>query len=148
MKRHPCLRQLSDDHHRGLVLARRLRRLADAGSTIDLAALASEVRREFAAQLEPHFGVEERWLLPALDTAGAGALVERTRVEHRRLRELVHATWHRGTPGDLGTLLERHVRFEERVLFPRAEALLSEGELAAIRRAAETSRREIRAPRR
>jgi hypothetical protein len=42
-------------------------------------------------------------------------------------------------------LLERHVRFEERELFPAAERLLSEVELAAIGNAASSSKARGRA---
>jgi hypothetical protein len=133
MKRHPSLRPLSDDHHAALVLARRLRRDSTGMDAEALAALAREVRDELEAELEPHFRVEERWLLPALEGRGAGRLVARTAEDHARLRALVHGRWSKHTAQTLGDLLERHVRFEERVLFPEAEALLSETELVPIR---------------
>lgn len=133
MKRHPSLRPLSDDHHRALVLARRLRRDSSGMNTQGLAKLAREVRDEFEAELEPHFRVEERWLLSALEDRGAGGLVAQTAEDHARLRGLVRGRWSKDTAHALGDLLERHVRFEERVLFPEAEALLSERELAPIR---------------
>jgi len=131
MKRHPALQPLSDDHHRALVLGRRLRRADPAA----LAALAHEVRRAAEAELEPHFGVEERVLLPLLRAKGADALVARTEADHARVRELVRGAWSLDAARALGELLERHVRFEERELFPEAEALLSEAELATVRAA-------------
>jgi hypothetical protein len=133
MKRHPSLQPLSDDHHRALVLARRLRRNPAGLDEAALAALAREVRREFETELEPHFRLEERWLLPALEDRGAARLVERTAEHHARLRALVCGRWSRDTVQAFGALLEMHVRFEERVLFPEAEALLSEAELASVR---------------
>lgn len=134
MKRHPSLRPLSDDHHRALVLARRLRRASSGPELTD--SLSREVRHEFEAELEPHFRIEERWLLPALEAGGAAALAEQMAQDHARLRALVRDTWTRGTAEQLGTLLEKHVRFEERVLFPRAEELLSEAELDSVLNAA------------
>ena len=127
MKRHPALVPFSDDHHRALVLARRLRRDA-----VD-AELAREVQRAFAAELEPHFRAEELRLLPALAAQGCAALVERTERDHAQLRELVRGAWSEETARALGALLDEHVRFEERVLFPEAEQRLSEAELAAVR---------------
>lgn len=124
MKRRPSLQPLSDDHHRALVLARRLRRDSGGLDSAGLAALKREVRREFERQLEPHFRVEESWLLPALERKGETGLVEQTLDDHRRLR---------ATADELGSLLEKHVRFEERVLFPRAEVLLSARELTSVR---------------
>lgn len=138
MKRHPSLQPLSDDHHRALVLARRLRRESTGMDAGALEGLAREVRQEFGAELEPHFRVEERWLLPALEDRGGDRLAAQTLEDHARLRALVHGLWSEDTAQELGTLLERHVRFEERVLFPEAEALLSEVELASVRDAAGT----------
>jgi len=124
MKRHPSLQPLSDDHHRALVLARRLRRDPGGSDAAGLAALEREVRREFETQLEPHFHIEESLLLPALEEKGEARLVERTLEDHARLRALVRGRWSEETARELGALLERHVRFEERILFPQAEALL------------------------
>lgn len=136
MKRHPSLQPLSDEHHRALVLARRLRRDSEASDAAGLAALEREVRQEFETHIEPHFRVEERWLLPALEGRGERQLVAETLEDHSRLRALVRGRWSKDTASRLGTLLEKHVRFEERVQFPRAEALLSELELSAVRDAA------------
>jgi len=136
MKRHPALQPLSDDHHRALVLARRLRQAPRTTDPATLAALAREVRREFDVDLDPHFRVEERWLLPALEKGDGGRFAKRIADDHARLRALVRADWSASTPHELGELLEQHVRFEERAAFPAAEALLSEGELACVRDAA------------
>lgn len=132
MKRHPCLQPLSDDHHRALVLAHRLRRLSKKMDPADLEALSREIEQEFEAELEPHFRVEERRLLPALEAGGAGGLAEQTMDDHARLRDLVRGVWAKDTAAQLGELLEKHVRFEERVLFPKVEVLLPEVELAVL----------------
>lgn len=134
MKRHPCLVPLSDDHHRALVLARRLKR-EGAPSGAALAALADEVRRVFDSELEPHFQVEEQLLVPPLERAGAGALTRRLREDHAELRRRIRRDWAPADVVPLGALLEAHVRFEERVLFPEAEARLSPAALEAIRAA-------------
>jgi len=134
MKRHPSLVVLSDDHHRALVLARRLKRSTAVAE--DLASLESEVRRAFEAELEPHFLVEERWLVPPLERAGAAQLAGRLRDDHARVRQLVQRSpWTWEVVAELGALLERHVRFEERILFPEAESLLSDAELDAVKEA-------------
>lgn len=130
MKRDPRLHALSSEHHHALVLARRATRAAE-GRDPDPAEMLAEVRRRFEVELAPHFDVEEQLLLPALAALGEReltALVERTLEEHRRLRDLVAAD---ARPeaiaerlGDFAALLTAHVRFEERVLFPAAEAHL------------------------
>jgi hypothetical protein len=137
VKRHPALVPLSDDHHRALVLARRLRRFEKGALPEALDALSREVRRELARDLEPHFRAEEQALLPALEARGGEASAERIRQDHARLRALVRGPWSPHTPEELGSLLEGHVRFEDRVAFPEAEAILSAAELDAIREASE-----------
>jgi hemerythrin-like domain-containing protein len=136
VKRHPSLVPLSDDHHRALVLARRLRQFSSTAEATEIESLAADVRREFEMDLERHFRIEERWLLPVLVDRGAGELANRIAKDHARLRTLVGGAWERDTANTLGTLLEKHVRFEEREVFPKAESLLLDDELTAVRDAA------------
>ncbi len=98
----------------------------------------TEVRHRFAAELEPHFRIEEEHLLPALEAVGEAELVARTRKEHRVLREAVHPE-EAGAAAlkRFGERLERHIRFEERVLFPTAEKVLDDDALQAVGRARE-----------
>jgi hemerythrin-like domain-containing protein len=149
VKRHPQLQPLSDEHHAALVLARRMRREGEAAAGGPaLAAAWREAQARFAGELEPHFRVEESVLFPLLDAAGETALVEQARADHARLRELI------GGPPDpsaalaFGELLHRHVRSEERALFPRAEAVLRPEDLEAVGRAARQESPSSRPPRR
>lgn len=117
MKRHAALIGLSQDHHHGLVLARR----CTSGE-----ASWPEVAQLFAAELEPHFQIEERMLLPAL---GSDPLVERTLAEHGELRRMVDE---QDSLQAFGALLQAHIRFEERELFERAQAVMTESQLTEI----------------
>jgi hypothetical protein len=123
LTRHLRLRALSGDHHHALVLARRIREATQVDP-----ALVDEVRLQFARDLEPHFHLEERRLLPALEAAGEPELVARTLDEHRRLRALLAAasTSPAGAEAlrSFAGLLEQHVRFEERTLFDVAQERL------------------------
>jgi hemerythrin-like domain-containing protein len=137
VKRHPHLVPLSDDHHNALVLARRSRRAGERPETSDdLTQIWDDVRRRFTRELDPHFRVEEKWLLPQLASAGETALVERTLADHARLRELVAAPPTSERMVAFGNCLHAHVRFEERELFARAEAVLSPSALETVGRAA------------
>lgn len=132
MKRDPRLRGLSSEHHQALVLARALLAAVDAG--VFMEDLASRFREE----LEPHFQVEERWLLPGLDAAGAHDLVARTLEDHAFLRSHVEAA-QRGDPEAMAAFavrLQEHVRFEERTLFPACEVLLPGELLEAVAKGA------------
>lgn len=130
MQRFPALRQLSSEHHHGLVLARRAREQAKA----DIAQRRDTweaLRAAFDTELEPHFQREEQRLLPALEQAGELALVRQTLEEHRQLRALIAA-------GDVDALavfaqaLGDHIRFEEQVLFETAQRVLDETTLALL----------------
>jgi iron-sulfur cluster repair protein YtfE (RIC family) len=129
MRRHPKLQPLSDDHHRALVLARKVKRAKDS-----LPKVWAEVRTKFAAELEPHFQAEEAWLFPMLDGGGEATRAERARADHARLRELAGVTApDAAAAAEFAALLESHVRFEERELFPRIEIGLAAYEDASLR---------------
>ena len=132
MKRHPALVPLSHDHHRALVEARRLRRAADAPEST---AAAAAFLRFFADETVRHFREEEEQLFPCvLEYEEARELLVRALLEHQRLHALA-ARLERlvdddgevdETMGELGRLLESHVRLEERELFPLIERLVED----------------------
>lgn len=122
MKRSLALQELSREHHAALSLASRIAR-ADEQAQQDMAAtIAERFRREIA----PHFDREESDLLVRLAAAGEAALVQQTLAEHRQLRDLAArlSDGDHGVVARFGVALRDHVRFEERVLFPRVEAIL------------------------
>lgn len=123
MKRHPELRKLSSEHHTGLVLARKASKAAlDDENPQDRASVWADIKQRFEHELEPHFQEEESDLLPALAEAGEIDLVERTRDEHRVMRELI-AQDDSGNLQQFAELLRAHIRFEEQVLFETAQRL-------------------------
>ena len=141
MKRHPSLVPLSHDHHHTLVEARRLRRAAGGDPAARRAAAASFLRF-FAGESVPHFRREEERFFPLL--AGldgpAGELLVKALLEHQRAhalaagldRDLAAGEVDAATLRELGELLERHVRLEERQLFPLLEEAAGDDlELAA-----------------
>ena len=132
MKRDARLRRLSGEHHHALVLARELSRHVASGAAD--APVVRDLRGRFDRELEPHFRVEETILLPALRALGDHALAARIEADHSALRAHLAAA-ERGDAGQLGLFAERlveHVRFEERELFPRCEALLPDAVLDAV----------------
>ncbi|RIL07039.1 MAG: hemerythrin domain-containing protein [Proteobacteria bacterium] len=142
MKRVAGLRDLSDDHHTALVLARRCRQAAQGGDAAALGAAWSAVRDAFARELEPHFAIEERHLLPALEAIGEAALAERIRADHAALRAQVGEPAPRGGHVEaFGRLLDAHVRFEEREVFEPVQHRLAPAALAAIAAACAETRR-------
>lgn len=127
-KRHPSLILLSHDHHHGLALALRCRKQA-LGRIKPLGApgleeRAGEVKEFFLSNLERHFRAEEEILFPIiLSWAPEGrTTIEDLLREHGQIREQVERLEEKTTLSkalfDFGDLLERHIRREERELFP------------------------------
>jgi hemerythrin-like domain-containing protein len=131
MKRTPELRDLSEQHHHGLVAARRLR-LASEGK-VPMAEAIAQFQAAWRQEIQPHFQSEEAVLLPAF--AGAvppdDPLIMRTLTEHVALRRAIReferapAEEQPRLVGEIGRALEAHIRFEERVLFPAIETALA-----------------------
>jgi mannose-6-phosphate isomerase-like protein (cupin superfamily) len=129
VKRHSALIALSHDHHHALVEARRLRRAADADA--DPGAAVDAFVDFFVAVSVPHFREEEETLLPLVaEVEEARPLVVEALLDHQRLRALVSRLQRsddvRGSMRELGSLLEAHVRREERELFPLVERLAAD----------------------
>ena len=133
MKRASELRALSVEHHHGLVLARRARKAA-AGSEAEVAAMWAQVLEKFAAELEPHFQIEEKFMLPGLKRAGEQAVIDQLNAEHVVLRGLVAPDSERSADNlaRFGELLDAHIRFEEREFFVAVERSLTPEEMQAI----------------
>jgi Hemerythrin HHE cation binding domain. len=137
MKRHAALRQLSSDHHSGLVLARRVSRL-EADS--DLQAAAQNLLHVWRAEIGPHFVAEEEWLLPvfARYSAPDHPLIVETLRQHVLMRALVDEIEETLAAPPLPVLhalaaaLREHIRFEENDLFPAIEAALPEAQLQRL----------------
>ena len=139
MKRHPALQDLSRDHQLLLLQCRQIRWLQEGDHR---ARAAEATRRDFLAYWEAdgrvHIEEEETVLLPRLRgkderlDAHADAMTAEHAVFMREAAG-IHAD-----PTDvyrlyaLGVLLEKHVRFEERVVFETTQAALSAADLDAL----------------
>ena len=152
MKRHAELRGFSDDHHQGLVNARRLKRAA-AGEETELADAARDFFEFWRQDTILHFRKEEEVLLPVLARHGGDldhpSVVEML-TQHARIRglamELGDELGRQGVQGEtvrkLGEQLEAHIRLEERKVFPFIEETLPEralNEVASRSEAGESS---------
>src|SRR4051812_8411611 len=134
MKRHPALVALSQEHHHGLALALRCRKqslgqLKPMGAE-GLRARAKEFRDFFSTNLIRHFRAEEEIIFPLLNggTPEAGSMIQELLADHERIRSTETAlgseTGLAKLLFDAGDLLERHIRREERELFPLVEKRL------------------------
>jgi hypothetical protein len=143
MKRDPALHPLSHHHHQALLAAQRLK------LAVNVTQATNAFLSFWNSHGHAHFRLEEEVLLPGWvrhDANADHAMLARVLTEHLMIRGEARRL-KREQPSieqlhDLGALLESHVRFEERTLFPRIEERLSLeaiGELGADIAAAEAS---------
>ena len=140
MKRHPALHPLSHDHHQGLILAQQLKKgvpqYKGMPSTL-------EDKKDYAvsfykSELVKHFKDEEEILFPSVlrKNEKVDSLVQEVISEHRNIESLVNelekTNQLENVMDELGQLLEKHIRNEERVLFVEIENILSDDELKII----------------
>ena len=144
MKRGDFLRALSRDHHRGLSAAVRLKRTTSATAAKDRERFLDFWR----AEGRRHFRVEEEVLLPAYARHGQvdDPVVARVLTEHVDLRRRAIDLEANKRPEvdqlrELGQRLQRHIRHEERVLFPKIEAAIPECEQGDLAEAIERAER-------
>jgi hemerythrin-like domain-containing protein len=130
LKRSEALAPLSRDHQHALYAALRLRR---AGAE-DVSEAVDHFLRFFDDEGRRHFEIEEELILPALpDDDDWAAAVERVREDHAAIRQAAaQAEWTSESAQALGTRLNDHVRFEERVLFPIVEERLAPEDLERL----------------
>jgi hemerythrin-like domain-containing protein len=138
-KRSRELRPLSSEHHQALLIAFQLKKgLAghseSAGAPKDLPGLLALARRFEDSVFIAHTKAEEELLGGHLSSAD----MRRLQFEHGEMIRLLELA-RTARPGDLrqaltsfADLLERHIRWEERELFPSVEAAVSEEMLTTM----------------
>jgi hemerythrin len=136
LKRHEALRPLSREHFNGLRHARQLALSAGQGAS-ERRNAAEEFVQAWRNEIESHFDDEERLLGPlATDDER-----QRLLAEHRVLRDLAQrciTTLASGEDppselvGALGSLLQDHIRWEERQFFESVQRSASDEEMGRI----------------
>jgi len=131
LKRHPSFVPLSHDHHHALVRVFEIRQAIKQEGSLDEQARLNQAF--LAEELTPHFAAEERHLVPLLreleviDVAAIDQLID----DHRELARLITGT-DADTMGQFADLLERHVRREEREIFPACQERIPEERMVEI----------------
>jgi hypothetical protein len=129
MKRHKAIQPFSRDHHHGLLLCWKIR----TGFSKDVS--VGRIKRYadwfFEQHALPHFELEEKHIFPIL--GHDHDLVKRALAEHRRLRRLFHDTDEIDkSMSHIEEELDKHIRFEERILFNELQKIASEEQLETI----------------
>jgi iron-sulfur cluster repair protein YtfE (RIC family) len=129
IKRHESLKSLSREHHHGLLLSWKIRQ----GIKLDVEPRRMKNYTDWFKKeyLYPHFEAEEKFVFPVLGSEDL--LVKRALAEHRRLRRLFNQQ-----SDILKALslieeeLDKHIRFEERVVFNEIQKIATPDEFKEI----------------
>lgn len=132
IKRHEAIVQFSREHHFGLLLIWKIKQ--GLKKNIDPKRISDYVLFFFDEDLKAHFTEEERILFSKLDDADA--LKQQALQEHSEIYQLIEdIRLNKNNPELLtsfGVILDKHIRFEERVLFNHLQSKLSDSELAIL----------------
>lgn len=131
MKRHESIVVLSRDHHFGLLFCWKIRQ--GLKKNVAPERIQPYINYFWESHLRQHFEEEEKFLF----LAAKGALTQQAIDEHKAI-EAVVAKAHITTAitaeelSAIADMVDSHIRFEERVLFPQIENTLTEAELEQI----------------
>lgn len=128
IRRSEALAPLSREHHEGLLLVWKIRQGLKNGTP--LADIVAYVNWFWQHHLQPHFRQEEDLLVPM---APDNEHIRQMLREHLQLRNTMESgNFTEGSLLETAQLLNDHIRFEERVLFPEIEKMATAEQLAAI----------------
>ncbi len=131
IKRNEHIVSLSKDHHAALLFCWKIRTGLKHEAAVDR--MFSYVQYFWQQHMQPHFVEEETILfLPVKDDK-----VQRALMEHVQIREKIKALHNAGDDtkiqlAALANLVDAHVRYEERELFPHLEQILTNEQLERI----------------
>lgn len=131
IKRSVQLQPLSREHHDGLLFAWKLKQGIENRVPTDT--LKRFTSWYWGHHIKPHFFQEERVLLKYMPATHP--LAVQMKKDHDYIRELVLAIDREPERDDfsrLATLVDRHIRFEERELFKHLEETLAPAQLEEI----------------
>ena len=129
LKRVIELQPLSHDHHHGLQLCWKIK--TGFSKNIDAKRVKNYTDWFYRTHLQPHFELEEKFVFPILSFPNE--LVKQAVYDHYNLKLLFTEEINvEDTLIKIAALLEQHIRFEERVLFPEIQKIASASQLAKI----------------
>lgn len=131
MKRDPHIAPLSRDHHHALLFSWKIRQGLAKGAALER--IRPYILYFSENHLDKHFAEEEELLFRNTRFP----LCEQAVEDHRRIRQLVDAIRGNGAAGRenyslLADTLDRHIRFEEREVFPFLEQHLTAERLSQV----------------
>jgi hemerythrin-like domain-containing protein len=131
LKRSNELAPLSREHHEGLLFVWKIKQGLANKTSLDV--MCNYTRWFWANHLKPHFKNEETLLIKYLPADNP--LVKQMIKEHEKIKDLIFSLDKVPDEGNVKLVAEylnNHIRFEERLLFPYAEQLLTPDQLKEI----------------
>lgn len=131
IKRSKELTPLSHEHHDGLQFVWNIRQGLENNAPVEL--IGDYVRWFWINHIKPHFNDEEKVLMQFLPADNR--LVKQMLKEHSQIRDMILSLDHepeKGMVKMLADFIYKHIRFEERKLFPWAERTLTPEQLTSI----------------
>jgi len=140
MKRHQSLINLSKDHYHGLLLAQMIKKGAPQyrGMPNTLEGKLQYTLTFWSKELIRHFEEEEKILLPFIlnKNEHLNNLCNKMLQDHNEIKEIIDklklGNDIESLLNDLGFLLERHIRMEEREMFESIQNTFSEEDLTKL----------------
>lgn len=129
IKRLEVLKTLSREHHHGLLLCWKIK--AGIKNNIELSRIKKYADWFYQTYLISHFEMEEKHLFCILGEQNK--LIKKAITEHRRLKRLFNDDLDlQKSLSLIEEELERHIRFEERVLFNEIQRKATQEQLLAL----------------
>lgn len=132
LKRHPALIKLSREHHFGLLLCWKIRQ--GIKNNIESERIASYILFFFDNDLEEHFKDEEENLLVKLSKDDS--IRQQVETDHLKINRLITSIRTGNVSpallSDLADSLDKHIRYEERIVFNYLQQKLSGAELEKL----------------
>jgi len=132
IKRNENIIKLSRDHHASLLFCWKLRQ--GVKHHINFDRMIKYVNYFWINHFAPHFGEEEAFLFAPLKDDKVLKAID----DHEKIKEFIEALDGAGFHGtkeklsQLADMVDEHVRYEERILFPHLESALSDEQLNQI----------------
>lgn len=131
IKRNKNIIELSKDHHFTLLFCWKIR--TGLKLTVDTGRIKKYVQYFWVNHIQPHFKEEETILFAQVkDNAVQKALDEHTQIKQQVNAIITSENIQPAQLSDLANMVENHVRYEERELFPHLEKVLTESELENV----------------
>lgn len=129
IKRIEELQPLSREHHYGLLVCWKIRQGINKG--IALERIKKYTNWFWDKHLQHHFEIEEKYIFPII--GNKHSLIVQAKKEHQQLKNLFEdQTDLSNSLNQLEQELQKHIRFEERVLFNEIQKVATKEELALI----------------